>query len=114
MSREELADAEIQKVILAQVKDGVDARVAFRDEFPSANAISGRDTNVPWDFAVYDEQVATEVFPQPGKYYGRKTSQAAEVEKYLRYYQLVDHSAHAVVADGDRLSLATDCLALAS
>ena len=109
-----IAKAEIQKVIITQVKDGVDIRVAFRDEFPAANAISGRDTNVPWDFAIYDEQVATEVFPQAGKYYGRKTTQAAEIEKYLRYYQLVEHSAHAVVVDGDRLTLAAESLALAS
>jgi hypothetical protein len=114
MHRDELADPEIQKIILIQLKDGVDARVAFRDEFPSSNSASGRDTNVPWDFAVYDEQVATEVFPQVGKYYGRKTSQSAEVEKYLRYYQLVEHCAHAVVVDGDRLVLAAESFALAS
>jgi hypothetical protein len=113
MNREEMAEPDLQKIIMAQLKDGVDVRVAFRDEFPSANTISGRDTNVPWDFAVYDEQVATEVFPQAGKYYGRKTSQSLEVEKYLRYYQLVEHSAHTVVVEADRLSLATDAMAIA-
>lgn len=114
MHREEMTDYDIQKVITSQLRDGIDVRVAFRDEFPAANTISGRDTNVPWDFAIYDEQVATEVFPQAGKYYGRKTTQAAEIEKYLRYYQLVEHSAHAVTVEGDRLSLAADSLALAS
>lgn len=114
MRREELSDPEIQRIILMQLKDGVDARVAFRDEFPAPHSLSDRDTNVPWDFAVYDEQVATEVFPQVGKYYGRKTGQPAEVEKYLRYYQLVEHCAHAVVVDGDRLILAAESFALAS
>ena len=114
MRREDLTDPDFQKIIMAQLKAGVDVRVAFREEFPAANTISGRDTNMPWDFAVYDEQVATEVFAQPGKYYGRKTSQPAEVEKYLHYYQLVEHSAHAVLMDGERLILDTEALTLSS
>jgi hypothetical protein len=114
MHREELADPEIQKVILMQLKDGIDARVAFKDEFPAPHSLSGRDTTVPWDFAIYDEQVATEVFPQAGKFYGRKSSQPAEVEKYLRYYQLVEHCAHTVVVEGERLILASESFALAS
>ena len=110
MRREDLADSDSQKVITTQLKDGVDVRVAFRDEFQATNAISSRDTNVPWDFAVYDEQIATEVFPQTGKFYGCKTNQSTEVEKYLGYYQLIEHSAQTVMWDGERLILATDGL----
>ena len=105
MRREDLADLDFRKIITAQLKSGVDVRVAFRDEFPSTNTISGRDTSAPWDFAVYDGQIATEVFPQAGKYYGCKTSQPTEVDKYLHYYQLVEHSAHTVLMDGERLIL---------
>ena len=114
MHREDLVDPEFQKIIMGQLKDGVDVRVAFRDEFPSANAISGRDTNVPWDFAIYDEQIATEVFPQAGKYYGRKATLPLEVDKYQRYYQLVEHCAHAVIMEDDRLTLAAEAMAIAS
>jgi hypothetical protein len=111
MHREEFVEPEFQKVMMTQLRDGVDIRVAFRDEFPGANAVSDRDTNIPWDFAVYDEQVATEVFPHAGKYYGRKTSQSVEVEKYLHYYQLVEHNAHTVMIEGDQVTLASDVIA---
>jgi len=114
MHRDELADPEFQKVIMTQLKDGIDVRVAFRDEFPAASMMSGRDTNAPCDFAIYDETVATEVFPQAGKYYGRKTTHTNEVEKYVRLFQLIEHSAHAVVTDGERILLAAEGIALAS
>lgn len=107
MHREDLTNPDIQKIIMTQLKDRIDMRVAFRDEFPVANSISGRDTNMPWDFAIYDEQVATEVYPQAGKYYGMKTNQPIEVEKYLHYYQLIEHGAHVVLLDEGKLTLAT-------
>jgi len=108
MYREEFVELDLQRVIMAQLKDGIDVRVAFQDEFSGTNSVSGRDTNIPWDFAVYDEQVVTEVFPYAGKYYGRKTSQSVEVEKYLHYYQLVEHNAYVVIIEGDRVTLVTD------
>lgn len=107
--RQGLIDLDFRKIIMSQLKGGVDVRVAFRDEFPSTHTISGRDTTtVPWDFAVYDRQIATEVLPQASKYYGYKTSQLVEVEKYLHYYQLIEHNAHAVLMDGEQLILDTE------
>ena len=82
-TREELADPEIQKVLLAQYRDNIDVRLAFRDELPAAVDISGRDTNSSFDFAVYDDRAVTDVFAQTSKYYGRKTCQPLEVAKYL-------------------------------
>ena len=111
INREEFVEPEFQKIILTQLKDGIDIRIAFRDEILGADAVSDRNTNIPWDFAVYDEQIATEVFPHAGKYYGRKTTQPAEVEKYLHYYQLIEHNAHAVIIEGDRVALASDVTA---
>src|SRR6185369_5273861 len=52
-TREELADAEVQKVLLAQYRDSVEVRLAFRDELPSAIDVSGSEVNSSFDFAVY-------------------------------------------------------------
>lgn len=113
-SRDDLADIEVQKVLVAQFRDGVDVRLAFRNELPSTIDIAGRDTNSSFDFAIYDDRAVTDVFAQPGKYYGRKTGQPAEVIKYLHLYDLIEHSAHAVTEENDRIVPAAEVIAQAS
>jgi hypothetical protein len=114
INREELADAEVQKVLLPQLRDGIDVRIAYRDELPTASDISGRDTASSFDFAIYDDQVATEVFSQQGRYFGRKTRESALVGNYQHLFDLIEHSSHAVAAENDRIVLAADRLLLAS
>ncbi len=113
-SREEMADPEIQKVLLSQHNDGIEVRIAFRDELPSASVISGRDTDSSFDFAIYDDHSATEVFPKSGTYFGRKGCQMAAIEHCLRLYDLVEHGSHAVVLDEGQVILASDQIKLAA
>jgi hypothetical protein len=114
LGREDMSAPEVQKILLAQYNDGIDVRVAFTCELPSANEISGRDVNSSFDFGIYDDQVVTDVFPQTGKYYGRKTASAAEVERYLRLYEIIEHNAHAVIHENDRIILQSESLKLAA
>jgi len=114
ISRPDMSDPEAQKILLGQYNDGIDVRVAFNDELSSANDISGRDVNSSFDFGIYDDQAITDVFPQAGKYYGRKTATPAEVEKYLRLYEIIEHNSHAVIYEGDRIILASESLKLAA
>lgn len=113
-TREELADPEVQKVLLAQYRDNIDVRLAFRDELPAAVDISGRDTNSSFDFAIYDGRAVTDVFGQSSKYYGRKTCQPLEVAKYSYLFDLLEHSAHQITLENDRIVLTSEILALAS
>jgi hypothetical protein len=113
-SRDSLADPEVQKVLLAQHVDDIDVRLAFREELPSIIDISGRDTNSSFDFAIYDDRAVTDVFAQTGKYYGRKCSHPTEVAKYLHLYELLEHSAHPVTVEDDRVVPASEVIALAS
>jgi len=113
-TREELADPEVQKVLQAQHRDGVEVRVAFRDELPSTIGFSGSDVYGSLDFAVYDDRVVTSVFSQTGKYYGRKTTQQAEVARYLHLYERLEHSAHQLCLEDERMVLASEVLAPAS
>lgn len=114
VTQEELADPEVQKVLATHLGHGIDVRVAFRGELPQASEISGRDTNSPIDFAIYDDQIATEVFPQTGRYYGRKTTQPTEVDRYKRLFELVEHSSQAVSLIDERVYLASELHRLAS
>jgi hypothetical protein len=113
LNREELSDSEVQKVLLLQMRDGIEVRIAHRDELPNASEVSGRDTASSFDFAIYDDKVATEVFSQSGKYFGRKTRDPALVAQYLHFFSLIEHGSHALALDGDRVVLSADLLLLA-
>jgi len=104
-SRDELADPEVQKVIVAQHRDGIDVRVAFREDLPTSVEVSGRDIASSFDFAIYDTDAATDAFVQPGRHYGRKTCERGEVAKYRHLYDLIEHSAHVVSEEGHGLVL---------
>jgi hypothetical protein len=110
VDRDDLADPEVQKVLLAHQKDGIDIRLAYRDELPAPSDISGRSTISSFHFAIYDDQVATEAYDKPGKYFGQKTTQPAEVPKYLHMYDLIEHGSHPIVLDNDRIVPAPDAL----
>jgi hypothetical protein len=115
MSREELTDPEVQKVLMIQHADDIEVRIALREELPAtAGNLGGCDTNSSCDFAVYDDQVATEVFPQAGTYFGKKSSQPVNVERYQRLYELIDHCAHAVALENEQILLASDKIKLAA
>jgi hypothetical protein len=114
INREELADPETLKFIITQHRDDLNVRIAFRDELPVAGDIIGRDTESSFDFAIFDDRAVTDVFAHPGKYFGRKTCQPAEVLKYLHLYDLIEHSAHAIMVEEDRVILASEAIALAS
>jgi hypothetical protein len=105
-NRDDLADPEVQKVLLAQHHDNIEVRLAFRDELPFTIDICGSDVNSSFDFAVYDDRAVTSVFAQTGKYFGRKTGQPEEVAKYLHLYERLEHSAHTVILENNKIVLA--------
>ena len=110
MNREELDDPESQKILLTQCRDGIEVRIAFREELPAFSNTSGRDTNSSFDFAIYDDLIATEVFPQSGAYFGRKTSQTVNVDKFLKFYELIQHCSNAVAVEEERIVLCLGCI----
>lgn len=103
MNREELGSSEVQKLLASQRHDGIEVRLVFRDELPLISDIGGRDVYRSCDFAIYDDKVITEVFPQTGRFFGRKTRTPAEVAKYLGMFELIEHDSHAVTEDGGRI-----------
>jgi len=115
MSRDEMSNPDVQKILKTFYADSIDVRIALRDEIPAtASNLSGRDTNSSYDFAIYDDQMATEVFPLSGIYFGRKTGQPVNVERYQKIYELIEHSSHAIVMEGEHILLASDTLKLAA
>lgn len=108
MNREELTAPETQKILLGQHRDGVDIRIAFRNELPAINGIGGRDITSSYDFTIFDDQTVTEVYQKTGTYYGCKTSNRPNVEKHLRLYELIEYSAHAVLEENELIIPASE------
>lgn len=99
ISRDQLNDPEVRRVISAQLTDGIDARIAYRDELAAAG---DREAELSHDFAIYDDRVVTDVSARPGKYFGKKTRRPSEVERYRRLFDLIEHSSHPAAAEWER------------
>lgn len=111
---EELLSPVTQKILLAQFRDGVDVRIAYREELPTANDMSGRENDSSFDFAIYDDRVITDLALQSSKYFGTKTRELSHADKYLHLFDLIDHVAHSVVEQEDMIIPAGTITARAS
>jgi hypothetical protein len=96
-----------QQILLGQFRDNIDVRIAYRDELSTVNEASGRETPISFDFAIYDDRVITDLAIQSAKYFGTKTREISHVDKYLRLFDLIDHVAHSVVEQNDKIILTT-------
>ncbi len=103
VEREGLHDPATQKLLNAQFRDNIDIRIAYRDELPSANDISGRENTSSFDFAIYDDRLITDLAVQAGKYFGTKTREASHVTKYLHLFDLISHVAYPVVEQDEKV-----------
>ena len=110
MNHEDLADPSSQKILLAQYHDGIEVRIVFRGELPTAGNITGHDINSSFDFSIYDDQVVTEVFQQSGTYFGRKTCQTVNVDKFLRFYELIENSSNVIAVENEKIILASGAI----
>jgi hypothetical protein len=104
MNREDLSNTDVQKTLTTQLHDGVDVRVAYRDELPSEGESLWSD-NCSFDFGIYDDHAVTDVYAKPGTYYGRKSSQPEEVGKFLRLFDLIEHNAYMITIENDDIKV---------
>lgn len=111
---EELADPITQQILLGQFRDNIDVRIAYRDELPTANETSGRETVSSFDFAIYDDKVITDLAMQSAKYFGTKTRETSHVDKYLRLFDLIDHVAYSVMEQDGKIIPATNATIVGS
>jgi len=94
LRRDQLQEAEVQKMLRTHYEDGIEVKVAYRDELP-AGGEAGWAKDCSFNFAVYDDRLVVDV-SAPAPYYGVRTSQSKELARYLRMLDLVDHASHSV------------------
>jgi hypothetical protein len=94
LRRDQLHEPEVQKMLRTHYEDGIEVKVAYRDELPAGGEV-GWTKDCSFSFAVYDDKFVMDV-SAPAPYYGIRTSQRMEVGRYLRILDLVEHASHAV------------------
>lgn len=104
ISRRDSLDQEVQKTLYKQSKDGIDVRITYREDLQlNSDEISANTL----DFAIYNDALVTDRGLENGSYFGKKTKKPAEINKYLRLFDLIEHHSHRVTPESilDRLQL---------
>lgn len=91
ISQRDLLNPEVQKILQQQRHDGVDVYIAYREDLPLNEA--NQDV-YSLDFAIYDETFITDRGREKGLYFGKRTQKPAEIAKYQRLFDLIQHHAH--------------------
>jgi hypothetical protein len=100
---DELTNQDIQSILYGQFKDGVDIRIAYRKDLPASSDIGGFEGYCSFNFSIHDDHIVTDVISQSSKYFGMKTREPALVGKYLHLFDLIEHVAHTVVLENDKI-----------
>ena len=102
VNRDGFPDPDTQRILAVQLKDGIDARLAYRDELPSTIDSTWVGT-LSYNFAIYDGNLVTDVFTTFGQYFGRKTTQNAAVAKYQHVIELIEHNSYKLSLENDNI-----------
>jgi len=94
LRRDQLQDNDVQKMLRTHYEDGIEVKLVYRDELP-AGGEAGWTKDCSYSFGVFDDRLVVDV-SAPAPYFGVRTSQRAELRRYLKMLDLVDHASHAV------------------
>lgn len=91
ISRRDLLNPEVQRILQQQHSDGVEVLITYREDLPLNEA--NQDV-YSLDFAIYDDTFITDRGREKGLYFGKKTRKANEIAKYQRLFDLIQHHSH--------------------
>lgn len=91
ISRRDLLNPEVQRILQQQQADSVEVFITYREDLPLNEA--NQDV-YSLDFAIYDEGFVTDRGREKGLYFGKRTQKVQEIAKYQRLFDLILHHAH--------------------
>ena len=91
ISRRDLLNPDVQKILQTQQTDGVEVLITYREDLPLNEA--NQDV-YSLDFAIYDDAFITDRGREKGLYFGKRTQKPQEIAKYQRLFDLIQHHAH--------------------
>jgi hypothetical protein len=91
ISRRDLLNPDVQKILQQQLLDGVEVLITYREDLPLNEA--NQDV-YSLDFAIYDEASVTDRGREKALYFGKRTQKLPEIVKYQRLFELIQHHAH--------------------
>jgi hypothetical protein len=96
ISRRDLLNPDVQKILQQQSVDGVEVLITYREDL-QLNEAAHEVCSL--DFAIYDETFVTDRGREKGRYFGKKTQKSAEIAKYARLFDLIQHHSHKFLTD---------------
>jgi hypothetical protein len=91
LSRRDLLNPDVQKILQQQLSDGVEVLITYREDLPLNEA--NQDV-YSLDFAIYDDRFITDRGREKGLFFGKQSQKAQEIAKYQRLFDLIQHHAH--------------------
>lgn len=91
ISRRDLLNPDVQKILQTQQADGVEVLITYREDLPLNEA--NHDV-YSVDFAIYDDAFVTDRGREKGLYFGKRTQKPQEIAKYQRLFDLIQHHSH--------------------
>ncbi len=91
ISRRDLLNPDVQKILQQQRTDGVEVLITYREDLPLNQA---HQDVYSLDFAIYDHVFITDRGREKGLYFGKRTQKPVEIAKYQHLFNLIEHHAH--------------------
>jgi hypothetical protein len=89
VNRRDSLEQGLLKTLYRQSQDGIDVRLAYREDLPSDALIAEHSL----DFAIYNDALVTDRSLDNGAYFGTKTSNPDEIDKYLQVFAVLEQQA---------------------
>ena len=89
--RQELLNRNIQKILYKLHQDGMDVRIAYLEDLQWLSD----DINVhTLNFAIYNDGLITDRASNKSNYFGKRTTNPAEIDKYIGFFDLISVHSH--------------------
>ncbi|MGZ8189793.1 MAG: hypothetical protein ACXWTS_01040 [Methylococcaceae bacterium] len=96
ISRHDTFDQNVQKTLYKQSQDGIDVRITYRENL----LLNNDEISVhSLDFAIYNDALVTERGLDNGSFLGKKIKKSAEIEKYLRLFDLIEQHSYRLTSE---------------
>lgn len=94
--RQDLLSRNIQNTLYKQHQDGIDVRITYLEDL---QLISDEFCAHTLDFAIYNNALITDHTPDNGSYFGKKTKNPVEINKYIRLFDLIKVHSHRFISE---------------
>ena len=95
-SRRDLLNRNVQKTLYKYHQDGMDIRISYLEDL---QLISDEISINNLDFAIYNDAIITDRASNKSNYFGKRTTNPAEIKKYIGLFDLIRLHSHRLTSE---------------